>query len=204
MGWRGWGRGNKATQYKLHYVHHGEGDVGINEIGGSDTNGDIKKKKTKTNCIRAALKVSSLFFFSFIIFLVDVLDVVDGPAVAYVGGQLRKSITITRTHWLLNSSFCCYWLSVPIRRGSLPTCWWRAGLAWPECCSWFCAGGPAEWCPALTDRRVRAVSLHPASLLRPVGSCPRSVIVSEMPATPRSTWIATCRELPDTAAQIVY
>lgn len=47
MGWRGWGRGNKATQYKLHYVHHGEGDVGINEIGGSDTNGDIKKKKKR-------------------------------------------------------------------------------------------------------------------------------------------------------------
>lgn len=37
-GW-GVGGGDKATQYKLHYVHHGEGDMGINEIGGSDTTG---------------------------------------------------------------------------------------------------------------------------------------------------------------------
>ena len=66
MGWRGWGRGNKATQYKLHYVHHGEGDVGINEIGGSDTNGDIKKKKKNENKLHQS-SVKGFFSFFFLL-----------------------------------------------------------------------------------------------------------------------------------------
>ena len=88
-----------------------------------------------------------------------------------------------------------------ITRGNLPTFGWTIEPSSLGCCSWSCVGGPARWCPVPIGRRERAASRRPASSRRPAGSCRRSETTWARPATLRSTWIAACLALLDTAVR---